>query len=80
MKSKIFSTLSCFFFLFTISACSQVDGLKNVQIELGTLEVSAIPGHNYNFIARKQDGSVWYAFSSGTSAIVSDIVCIIPPK
>jgi hypothetical protein len=77
MKKK--TVFAFFLILFTLAACNQSNGLKNVQRETGTLDVSQIPGQSYYFIARKSDGSVWYVFSSGMTEGVGSVVCLIPP-
>lgn len=65
-------------FLLIFSACSQGKGMENVRKKVGG-EVSAIPGKDYNFIIRRVDGSIWYAFSSGISDTVISECQLLPP-
>lgn len=60
--------------------CSEADGLNNVRRDLKTDEVVAIPNKSGSFIARKKDGSVWYAYSTGMSERVISQVMLFPPE
>ncbi len=65
-------------FCFTLSACSEADGLANVQKYYETFEVVMIPGKPGCFIARKPNGSIWYAFSCGFGEGIIDQVQLMP--
>lgn len=53
--------------LLAVTGCSDADGMRNVQEYYKTDEVIMIPDKSGSFIARKEDGSIWYAYSSGFS-------------
>jgi len=53
--------------LVALAGCSEARGLKNIQEYYEVEEVVAIPDSKGHYIARKDDGSIWYAFSSGWS-------------
>jgi hypothetical protein len=66
-----------------LSGCSEARGRANVMAKFPGAEVTQVPGQDYAWLIRQQDGSVWYAIANGTVRApedVNDIVQILPPR